>query len=152
MGIGKSHTPEAFVKACEYFTYTEILSPKSIRRNKSIEKTSKENQSKKEERQEISKSEVQKVTKQIDITNLITKKPIEIELINKAFEMVYDPITGLANASQLGVSLRKIDPAFDIRNYGYTSFRKFLEALKPEFETESRDEKQGKTILVKRGK
>src|SRR5258708_7105079 len=27
MGIGKSHTPEAFVKACESFTYTEILHP-----------------------------------------------------------------------------------------------------------------------------
>src|SRR4051812_39521834 len=28
MGIGKSHTPEAFVKACENFIYTEILAPK----------------------------------------------------------------------------------------------------------------------------
>src|SRR3954464_7315329 len=31
MGIGRSHTPEAFVKACENFTYTEILRPKQKR-------------------------------------------------------------------------------------------------------------------------
>lgn len=31
MGIGKGHTPEAFVKSCESFTYTEILKPQEIK-------------------------------------------------------------------------------------------------------------------------
>ena len=30
MGIGKSHTPEAFVKSCENFTFSEILQPTEI--------------------------------------------------------------------------------------------------------------------------
>src|ERR1035437_4056412 len=37
MGIGKSHTPEAFVKACEKFTYTEILFNKEANKQKEEE-------------------------------------------------------------------------------------------------------------------
>ena len=147
MGIGKSHTPEAFVKACENFTYTEILTPQPIvvSKNKVKQETKK---------QQIVKPSlpISKTSGKIDLTNLITKKPIDVNIVNKAFEMVYDALTGLATASQLGAALRKVDPTFDIRNYGHTSFKNFLEALKPQFEIEFRDDKQGKTILVKRGK
>lgn len=149
MGIGKSHTPEAFVKACENFTYTEILAPKQ---NKVVTKQ-RENQPalnagpKKQSRKGEIKPEVQK---NAGLTNLVTKTPINIDLVDSAFEMVYDDITGQALASQLGAALKRVDPTFDIRNYGHSSFRKFLEALKPHFEIIVRDDKNGQ-ISVKRG-
>jgi len=149
MGIGKSHTPEAFVKACENFTYTEILAPKQVKNiQKQVEKQTellpfnkKQQKIKKEPKQENPKT---------SLTNIVTKKPINIEIVESAFEMVYDDITGQALASQLGAALKKVDPTFDIRNYGHSSFRKFLEALKPTFEIVSRDDKNGQ-IWVKRG-
>ena len=151
MGIGQSHTPEAFVKACENFTYTEILSPQPSVVFQTKEKSVAEKQDGKKEQTKTQKLPAIKIVGKIGLTNLITKKPINIDIVEKAFEMVYDELTGLAHASQLGSALRKVDTTFDIRNYGHSSFRKFLEALKPRFEIVLRDEKQGQTIFVKRG-
>ena len=150
MGIGKSHTPEAFVKACENFTYTEILAPKQSKTiQKQEEKQNEINSPNKKQNQKISKQQKPTAPK-AGLTNLVTQKPINIDLVHSAFEMVYDDITGQALASQLGAALKKVDPTFDIRNYGHSSFRKFLEALKPNFEIISRDDKNGQ-IWVKRG-
>jgi len=151
MGIGKSHTPEAFVKACERFTYTEILAPKQIRITKKAEERKNETSpSHKKQNQKASKPNKIESTLKAGLTNLVTQTPIDVDLVESAFEMVYDDITGQALASQLGAALKKIDPTFDIRNYGHSSFRKFLEALKPNFEIISRDDKNGQ-ISVKRG-
>jgi uncharacterized LabA/DUF88 family protein len=150
MGIGKSHTPEAFVKACENFIYTEILTPKPTGITKPNEKPTKEKQDTKKLHIAAIKPEELKIIGKIDLTNVITKKPINIEIVDKAFEMVYNNLTGLALAARLAEALKKIDPTFDIRNYGHTSFRKFLEELKPNFEIVLHDDKT--TISVKRGK
>lgn len=123
MGIGKSQTPEAFVNACEKFTYTEILSPKTAQTPAPAKL-----------QPVVPKTEGPKITGKIGLTNLITKKPIAIETVDKAFEMVYDELTDLALATRLLEALKKVDPTFDIRNYGHNSFRKFIEALKPNYE------------------
>lgn len=150
MGIGKAHTPEAFVKACENFTYTEILAPKP--KKVSIP----------EEKIPIGKGPVHKtIVRPVrqgphetrkGLTNVITKEPLNMDIINSAFDMVFDDISGLAMASQLGAALKKVDPTFDIRSYGHTSFSKFIEALKPLFEIVVRKDKQGQTVMVKRNK
>lgn len=150
MGIGKSHTPEAFVKACENFTYTEILAPKLSRRDQKTDEKQETAFSAKKQNVKTSKQQKVLSVPKEGLTNLVTKKPINIDIVNNAFEMVYDDITGMALASQLGAALKKVDPTFDIRNYGHSSFRKFLEALKPNFEIISRDDKNGQ-ISVKRG-
>lgn len=150
MGIGKSHTPEAFVKACENFTYTEILAPKQSRNNQRAEEKPEAGFPHKKQNLKNAKQQKPKNVSKAGLTNLVTQKPINIDIVDNAFEMVYDDITGMALASQLGAALKKVDPTFDIRNYGHSSFRKFLEALKPHFEIVSRDDKNGQ-ISVKRG-
>lgn len=150
MGIGKSHTPEAFVKACENFTYTEILAPKQSRNNQRAEEKPETTFPHKKQSLKNTKQQKPKNVSKSGLTNLVTQKPINIDIVDNAFEMVYDDITGMALASQLGAALKKVDPTFDIRNYGHSSFRKFLEALKPHFEIVSRDDKNGQ-ISVKRG-
>jgi uncharacterized LabA/DUF88 family protein len=147
MGMGKSYTPEAFVKACENFIYTEILTPlketikppiKSDVKTKTIK-----TKGKKEKIKTANPSQTTVITKQqpSTITNKITNKPIDLNVIDNAFEMVADDITGLAFAAQLSGAIRKIDPTFDPRNFGYNSFRKFLEALKPKYEIVVHDDK-----------
>lgn len=150
MGMGKAHTPEAFVKACETFIYTEILVPK-----KEIVAKLKKPSSKKKLNIKNTESITPKVHETIisdkvefaHLTNKITNEPINIELIDDAFKMVVNDITGLALASRLRESLIKVDPTFDIRNYGHNSFRKFIEALKPKYELVLHDDKV--TISVK---
>ena len=146
MGIGKSHTPEAFVKACDNFTYVEILAPKHYKKIKT-----KEDKKEVPVRQKKEKPKKAGAPTKSGLTNLVTKKPIDLDLVDSAFEMVYDDISGQALASQLGAALKKVDPTFDIRNYGHSSFGEFLEALKPDFEITSRNEKNGQ-ISIKRGK
>jgi uncharacterized LabA/DUF88 family protein len=150
MGMGKSHTPEAFVKACETFIYTEILTAKPENIKPSIKIQPKK-------RKELKTPEiiVPKIPEPVipdkiffpHLTNRITNEPINIELIDNAFKMVVNDITGLALASRVREALIKIDPTFDIRNYGHSSFRKFLEALKPRYELVIHDDKV--TISVK---
>jgi len=151
MGIGRFNTPEAFVKACEQFTYTEILTPtqeivKKSKKTKKVEKNGNIIPA-----QITPEAQELKTKNEINLSKLINKltnKPIDLSLIDRAFDMVADDITSLALASRLGEAIRKIDPTFDSRNYGFSSFRKFIEALKPVYEVVKHDDNS--TISVKR--
>lgn len=95
MGIGEQKTPQAFVKACEVFTYCEnIYDEPDMKVKKSYKKTK-----------------------------------IEPKFINKAYQMS----TGdddYAYVSAMGNNLRKLDPTFDVRAYGYYSLTSMLKNLK----------------------
>src|SRR4051812_13064293 len=82
MGIGKSHTPEAFVKACENFTFTEILAPRQ-RKNKEITATVGNSADKK---QKPVKHKANPQVREEKLTNILTKMPVDLATINNAFE------------------------------------------------------------------
>ena len=88
MGIGEQKTPNAFVKSCEIFTYVENLEPKT----------------EKPEKKEAVKKQHEKT-------------PVNIKLINKAYDMSINE-SNEAYISTLGINLRKLDPSFDVRTYG----------------------------------
>ncbi len=137
MGMGKAHTPEAFVKSCENFIYTEVLTPPNEKRIPE----NKRNQPKPVNLKIVGKTELPV------LTNKITNKPIDITLIDNAFQIAINDLTGLAPAGELAKAIRKIDSSFDSRNFGYNSFKKFLEALKPKYEIVVNDKG---TMLVKK--
>lgn len=139
IGIGQSHTPEAFVKACDNFIYTEILKPQQ----KGKEQILKSPLVKKDSTAKPALSRTNS-----SIVNVITGSTFDMEIIDNAFQMVYDELTDSALASKLGPAFKKVDPTFDIRNYGFTSFRKFLESLKPNYEVVLHEDK--KTISLKK--
>lgn len=147
MGIGKSHTPVAFVKACENFTYSEILQPIDI---KEVKEISKKNSIKKQTEKVIIEK---KPTGEIDL-NLIGSlkksgiKPVDLKQIETAFQMVVNIDTGQALLSRFSVALRKVDTTFDHRNFGFSSIRKFCEALTPTYQTVLHDD--GKTLSLKK--
>lgn len=149
MGIGKSHTPEAFVKSCENFTYSEILQPTEIK-----EPTKKEDEKKETETgPKAPKVTRHKIAGRIDF-NLIGSlkksgvKSVDLKQIESAFQMVADIDTGQALLSRFSEALRKADPTFDHRNFGYSSFRKFCDALTPNYQTVFHED--GQTISLKK--
>ena len=129
MGIGKSQTPRAFIKSCENFIYEEILD--------NTEKVHDEIRKEKKFQPETPILPTPKVIGKINLerfTNKVTKKPFDISVVDDAYNMAVDELSNLALASKLSDAIRKIDSSFDIRNYGFNSFKKFLEELKPRYE------------------
>jgi uncharacterized LabA/DUF88 family protein len=132
MGMGKAHTPEAFVKSCENFIYTEVLTPAPAPKVTAPAKP-------------MERNKVSQTVK--PLINKITNEPIDITLIDNAFQIAINDLTGLAPAGELAKAICKIDSSFDSRNFGYNSFKKFLEALKPKYEIVVNDKG---TMLVKK--
>lgn len=111
MGIGQKQTPEAFVKSCEVFTFTENLvqeeetPPKESITTQKTEKT---------------------VVKAPKIKTKLTKQ--DLRTIEKAFEISINE-EDKAHISALGLNLRKIDPSFDPRSYGFRSLTKLFQNI-----------------------
>jgi uncharacterized LabA/DUF88 family protein len=155
MGIGGSHTPEAFVKACEHFVFTEILMPDQPK-PVTVQQPKKVSPKKPVGRMMPVAEKLPAPEPIVEETinpnfstpiNKITNRPLDISLVDNAFNIAVDDLTGLALASQLGNELRKIDSSFDVRNYGFNSLRKFIEALNPKYEIVFTDKT---TVSVKR--
>ena len=96
---GEKITPNAFVKSCEIFTYVENLEPKT----------------EKPEKKEA-------IKKQHERTHINTR------LINKAYDMSINE-SNEAYISTLGINLRKLDPSFDVRTYGYKTLTQLFSNL-----------------------
>ena len=122
MGIGEKKTPTAFVKSCEVFTYTENL--KNEENEEAVEIfESEENNTK-----------TTKVKKQITNkkTKVTTKKIILLKDDWKTVMKAFDISTNeedKAHISTLGLNIRKIDPSFDPRSYGFKSLTKLFENI-----------------------
>ncbi|WP_442957524.1 NYN domain-containing protein [Polaribacter sp.] len=107
MGIGEKKTPEAFVKSCEIFTYTENL---------------------KSEEPEIKKAKSKESNVAPKIKVVVEKLKLskdDWKTINKAFDISTNE-DDIAYISALGLNIRKIDPSFDPRSYGYKSLTKLF--------------------------
>jgi hypothetical protein len=115
MGIGRKNTPIAFVNSCEVFTYTENLMPappKAETSKRSSKKTAAVPATKKN-----TKPSDNREYSQIDLAD-----------VDKAFEIsaIED---GGTNISKLGLALRKIDPSFDPRTYGFKTLTQVFESI-----------------------
>ena len=109
MGVGQEKTPEAFVKACELFIYTENLEEEEIVEE---EKPVKETGSRAPKPSRPKKR----------------KKPIPGNMIRAAFNAVVEE-NEKASLSRLGEALRKMDPGFDPRTYGFPLLSKLIKSM-----------------------
>ncbi|MEG0187770.1 NYN domain-containing protein [Algoriella sp.] len=116
MGIGEKKTPEAFVKSCDIFTYTENISPKPPVKTQVIPKKINTKATPK-------KGTVSRKTKN---KSFLSEK--DQETIFKAFEISTND-NDIAHISKVGANIRKIDPSFDARTYGFTSLSKLFDNL-----------------------
>ena len=104
IGMGESKTPEPFRVSCERFFFLDLLWDDTINETETDTDTDSEN---KEE-------------------DGITPLPALESMIAKI--IMNNGVDGnMMDIGELGSRITKSDPAFDIRNYGYTKFSKFLE-------------------------
>jgi hypothetical protein len=134
MGIGRRHTPHAFVQACEKFTFSEVLTSSFI----------------KEPHQTAVKSEItESVTDPSDAAakpntgarSVDANRSVDLNLVQRAFLRAVNEDTGQAYLSSFAEALRKLDSTFDHRNFGFTSFRTFCESLENDYDVVTDDRK-----------
>ncbi|MGG7036667.1 MAG: NYN domain-containing protein [Flavobacterium sp.] len=123
MGIGQRKTPTAFVQSCEIFTFCENLIPEAVTiieeqvveelPKKSIKAAPKDE--KKESHKPIVKSKKEKAASYLNI-------------IDKAFEISTNE-EDETYIAHVGSSLRKIDPSFDPRTYGFRNLTQLFESI-----------------------
>lgn len=107
VGIGEKKTPRAFVSACNVFIYTENLKQRS--QNNGGATRPKANHLNAQERELV-------------------------EMISQAMDMVGPDDDGWTRLSEVGTALRRIDPGFDPRSYGYRQLSQLIKAHGREFE------------------
>ena len=124
MGIGRRTTPIAFVNSCEIFTFTENLSSDSemMEDETEVKKvTVTDSSPKKSVPKAVEKAEAKSEKK------MILPKHV-LRIIDKAFEISINE-EDEAYIAKVGSSLRKIDPSFDSRTYGFKTLTKLFESL-----------------------
>jgi uncharacterized LabA/DUF88 family protein len=104
MGIGEKKTPNAFVQSCEIFTFCENITTE-------LEETEPETRNR--NRPQRKHHNFPKVNR---------------ELINKAFEMSVNEGEE-THVSSIGSNLRKIDPSFDPRAFGFRNLTLLIASL-----------------------
>lgn len=128
MGIGKQQTPRAFVNACSVFVYTEIL-----------EKPASD---------DLGTSIPASVDMGESISGPSIDNPDDPAYLKRLIQTAYDSTVqedGWAQLGTMGSNLRKLDPAFDPRTYGYKQLSQLVEGLR-EFIDVERD---GNAIYVR---
>ncbi len=120
MGIGRRLTPKAFVQSCEIFTFAENLSsPEEEKTSKSAEKSTKSKTTKSSSKSDESKKE-----------DVLKESPtLDEAVIDRAFEIASDEEEEI-HIAKIGASLRKIDPSFDPRSYGYRNLTELFRSLR----------------------
>jgi NYN domain/OST-HTH/LOTUS domain len=99
-GFGRKQTPKSFVAACDQFVYTELL--------------------------DIHIEEPADIIQDKSVKTELSEKNEKInKLLKEAFEYVARD-DGFANLGTVGQQLLRLDPAFDVREYGYKKLGELL--------------------------
>ncbi len=133
MGIGRKTTPVAFVQSCEIFTFIENICPEEEPAPEMAKPAKKGRK----------KSPVVEATVAVE-----SPKAAENQIIDKAFDISAGE-DELAYVSQMGTNLRRIDPSFDSRAFGFKNLTQLLENL-PGYEVIKKDFNGSVHALVKR--
>jgi NYN domain/OST-HTH/LOTUS domain len=119
-GVGERKTPEAFVKACDRFIYTDKLGSKQ---NKEKQETCEDTSSKTEN---SPSKDLQKTFEEVH-SKLKHDREL-LEQIEKAYEMTAGK-DGWANLAMIGSQLRQNFPSFKLNSYGHATLGKLVQAI-----------------------
>lgn len=131
MGIGRKTTPIAFVNSCEIFTFSENLVHEPVRTEPVKETPAKGKNKISTAGKTKTRSVETKEVKEPETVHLHTKDDksrLDLEIIDKAFEISTNEDEE-AYISKVGSALRKIDPSFDPRTYGYKTLTQLFEHI-----------------------
>lgn len=102
MGIGEKKTPSAFIQSCEVFTYCENLMDDDSEDRKKV----------------LRKNDNNNLAEDLDDNESTENLNSYLPIIDRAFD-ISTKDDDEAYISQIGLNLRKIDPSFDPRTYGF---------------------------------
>ncbi len=122
VGMGESKTPESLAQACNEFKLLDVLFKAGAVKTKEPE---------------IPPVPVENSTQEIPVESKKIEIPSEKAIVEKIASVLEDEWENLAN---VGDSIRKSIPGFDVRNYKYSSFSAFVKAHRDIFDV---DEKLG---------
>lgn len=125
MGIGRRTTPIAFVNSCDIFTFTENLSLDSDIADEKIEVKKKNTTAK---LKQATPKLLEKIEIELKQPHKIGLPELNIAIIDKAFEISTNE-EDEAYISKVGSSLRKMDPSFDSRTYGFKTLTQLFESI-----------------------
>lgn len=114
MGIGEKKTPSAFIQSCEVFIYCENLT------NNDEHDESRKIKLKKMESVEDSDDDEKEES--------IVRDSSFLPIIDRAFD-ISTKEDDEAYISQIGLNLRKIDPSFDPRTYGFRNLTDLFSSI-----------------------
>lgn len=124
MGIGKRNTPRAFVNACDVFVYVENLNvtepPPTLTLTSAAGRS---------EEQEAPRAQAAPAAE----SSSAAAVPDLRELFRSAFDLVAQD-NGWALLSRIGNQVRRLDPSFDPRTYGYKQLLPLLKGHPEIFE------------------
>ncbi len=115
MGIGRKSTPVAFIQSCEIFTFCENISPEA-EKEAPQKTTTRRNKGKVKQEEEKEPDNGKSSLKKLD-----TAFDISVGEEDQVF------------VSQIGANLRKIDPSFDTRAFGFKNLTQLFKSL-PNYE------------------
>lgn len=124
MGIGRRTTPIAFVNSCEIFTFTENLNLENELIEEKVETKKVEMTASKTKK--VSLKVIEKPEEKPD--DKIIFPELDMSIIDKAFEISINE-EDEAYIAKVGSSLRKIDPSFDSRTYGFRTLTQLFESI-----------------------
>ena len=122
IGMGESKTPESLAQACNEFKLLDVLFRACAVKAKDVD---------------IPVISVDDASQEIPVESKKIEIPSESAIVEKISSLLEDEWENLAN---VGDSIRKSVPGFDVRNYKYSSFSSFVKAHKDAFDV---DEKLG---------
>lgn len=161
MGVGVKTTPKAFVQSCEVFTYVENLMPPPVPEAALATDTKPKSKARKTVKSDVADKKEQTGTSKFPKKKqeVSRKRPAEaekntkvpeqvIELVNKAFDYTaYD--SDEVQLSTLGHAIRRIDPSFDVRTYGFRTLLPFLKYMNL-FEIQNKEMGGANNPVIKR--
>jgi hypothetical protein len=139
MGIGRRHTPHAFVQACDKFTFAEVLTSSFLKEPHQTAVKSEITESLTEPREAAAKTNTGARS---------ADRSVDPNLVQRAFLRAVNQDTGQAYLSRFAEALRKLDSTFDHHNFRFHSFRTFCESLKNDYDVVADDRQR--LFLVER--
>ena len=130
IGVGEQKTPQSLIKACDNFIFIENLDKEEDDNNVVDEKAN----DKKDEslNKKLLSSDKVKILKQLRKISDNDK---------------YSDDEGWVNIGAAGSILKRNDPSFDSRNYGYSTLLKLLESLDKSVELRKRNNANGRPVI-----
>jgi uncharacterized LabA/DUF88 family protein len=145
-GFGERKTPDAFVKACDKFIYTEVLRPAVPVSTKAAAAAPAPRQPRGRARGGNAEAPRAEAPKPV-----AAPSPLDaaFALIRRAIEEASDD-SGWASLGSVGNYLTKVQPDFDARNYGHKKLSDLLRGAPKQFKVEDRDRPGGKKAVYVR--